>query len=292
MQNDPAELKRLLLSLQAESGAFASTVHSGKDSLSDYNGFVTALVLRELEPVAGLHGWDAPLGRALDFLEECESPARPGMFFFWPPDRWPLWAPGIPEDCDCTATMASELVHYGRMGLDKARAIAANALLPYRVDTERKTPEKPWIRTGVFLTWHYSGPAPNPVDIVVNVNVAAFLAQTGSTHHPAYGQACQMIFDGIRWCNRRWENLERLSPYYPEPWELIFALHHALRRGAADLEASIAELRQFPAPALADDPSKILFGMADRSTLWASTALWAARRVAMNSAGRVSARPV
>jgi hypothetical protein len=277
---DLAELKELLLSLQAPSGAFESTVHAGNRSFPDYNGFVTALVLRELEAFAGLDGWSAPLGRALDFLEECQSPSRQGLFFFWPAHRWPPWAPRIPEDCDCTATIASELLHYGRIGLDTAHTIVSDALLPYRLPLSQASPGKPWIRPGAFLTWHHLGAAPNPVDVVVNVNVAAFLAQTGCTGHASYREVCRMIFDGISWCARRWEYLERLSPYYPEGWELVFALHNALRRGAADLNSSLEELQRFNAPAPADDSSKILFSMADRSTVWSSTALWAARCLA------------
>ena len=277
---DLAELTRLLLSLQAPSGAFESTVHAGNNSFSDYNGFVTAIVLRELEAFAGLDGWSAPLERALDFLEECESPSRPGLFFFWPSHRWPRWAPRIPEDCDCTATIASELLHYGRIGLDTAHKIVSASLLPYRLPIAPESRGKPWIRPGVFLTWHYLGAAPNPVDIVVNVNVAAFLAQTGCTGHAAYGEVCRMIFDGISWCSRQWECLERLSPYYPEGWELVFALKNALRRGAEELSAPLEEIQRFNAPVPGNDPSKILFSMADRSTVWSSTALWAARRLA------------
>jgi hypothetical protein len=251
----------------------------GETSLHDYNGFVTALVLRELEPFAGLDGWSEPLGRALSFLEGCESPLRPGFFSFWPWYQWPVWAPRVPEDADDTAAIASELLFYGRIDLEKAQFIASSALIPYRLELAPETADKPWIRPGAFLTWLNHRCVPNPMDCVVNVNVLAFLAQAEFASQPGCIEACQMVLGGISWSARRWEYLEQLSPYYPEASELVFALKNAVRKGAANLRVCLNALEQFPVAQFEERPSKILFSVADRTTSWSSTALWAARQL-------------
>lgn len=278
--SNQAGLIQFLLSVQADSGAFQSTVHRGGLSADDYNGFVTALVLRELEPLAGLPALRDPFRRALDFMAECEAPSRVGFFAFWPQSQWPLWAPLIPEDSDCTATIASELLHYGRIDLERAREIAMTALVPYRLENPPDPGDKPWIRTGAFLTWQIRS-VPNPMDCVVNVNVLAFLAQIGFQHQPGYSDACKMVSDAVSSTAGRWECLEQLSPYYPEPAELVAALKNALRRGAGSLRPCFEELERFPSRHFHNDPSNILFSMADRSTLWSSRAIWAARELTL-----------
>jgi hypothetical protein len=118
------------------------------------------------------------------------------------------------------------------------------------------------------------------MDCCVNVNVLAFLAQTGLTDAPGYSQACEMVLEGIRWSARRWDYLDRLSPYYPKGLDLSMALKNALRRGATALRVGLAELELFTPPCRDYPPSAILFSVADRSTLWSSRALWAARQLA------------
>ena len=270
---------RLLLSLQEESGAFESTVHIGAATLPDYNGFVTALVLRELGPLANSPGFQDARDRALDFLEQCESPFRSGFFAFWPRNRWPYWLPIVLDDADDTAVIASQLLHHGRIDSGRARRIASEALVPYRLENTAAGPEASWIRPGAFLTWLHHDCAPNPIDCVVNVNVVAFLSQIGFRDRPGYREACEMVMAGISWAARRWENLEVLSPYYPEPFELVAALDYALRSGASELRAAREELDRFPASDVPDSRMRVLFSIADRSFLWSSAAVWAARRV-------------
>jgi hypothetical protein len=279
-----SKAQELVLSLQADSGAFQSIVHRGEISVPDYNGFVTALVLRDLEPFAGLNEWKEPIERALAFLAECESPGRPGFFFFWPLHRWPVWFPRFPEDADDTAVMASELLHYRKIDLERARSIAS-ALTAYRLETapsvhEKNAPQKNWVRAGAFLTWLDHRSVPNQIDCTVNANVAALLAQTGLTSQSGYAESCQTILGGISYCAGRWECLEQLSPYYPEPVELTLALQNAVRKGASELRAGISALEQFPGAREArNHPANIVFS-ADRGTLWSSLALWAARQMA------------
>ena len=121
-----------LLALQHPSGAFPCTVRHGEVEGVDLNGFVTAQVLREIESLAASPSLADLCRRALDYVAECESSERPGHFAFWPRRGWPLWAPLIPEDADCSAVIASELLHYGRISRGAARRIAIDALLPYR----------------------------------------------------------------------------------------------------------------------------------------------------------------
>jgi len=276
---DQTSLIRLLLSLQSGSGGFRSTVHSDLGSIDDENGFVTALVLRELEPLAGLPALIDPCRRALDFVARCEAPSRTGFFAFWPRSRWPSWCPQVPEDLDCTATMASELLHYGRIDLARARDIAQSALIPYRLNELPAEPDKPWIRPGAFLTWHHPLPFVHLMDCTVNANVAGFFAQIGLQHQAGYDDACRMIADGIHSAAGSGERLEGLSPYYPEPAELVRALQNAVRRGAAELFPCLEELRRIHGADTANHRAATLFSMADRRTRWSSEAVWAAREL-------------
>src|SRR5665213_262643 len=221
MSAEIAELKRALFSLQADSGAFVSEVRNGDISLPDYNGFVTALVLREMEGFAD-SGCAEPLNRALDFLQECEG-SRSGMFSFWPPGRCPSWVPYNPEECDSTAVIAAELFHFGRLAPERVSSLVLNSLPAFQTST------------GEFLAWRSRGVVPNPADLVLNVNVVAFLAQTGSRGSAVYRDACGAICDMAASCEGSPQRLDRLTPYYPDVAEVFLALDHALRRGAHEL---------------------------------------------------------
>ena len=257
-------LKRDLFSLQVDSGAFLSSVHSCNTVLPDDNGFVTALVLREMERFAD-EECKEPLNRALDFLQECECPGS-GMFSFWPRDHAPSWAPYNPEECDSSAVIAAELFHFGRITSERARFIGLSSMSAFQTST------------GGFLAWRTRGLFPNPVDFGLNVNVAAFLAQTGSRASAAYRNVCRAVCDMADSCGDSLERLDRLSPYYPGTLEIFLALDHALRRGASELLPAIAALQRIRCPAEGSSPG-ILFANEGRRTVWRSDAVSIARRI-------------
>src|SRR6185437_15340463 len=135
------------------------------------------------------------LNRALDFLQECECPGS-GMFSFWPREGAPSWAPYNPEECDSSAVIAAELFHFGRFTAERAQFIALHSIPAFQTSG------------GEFLAWRTQGVVANPVDFGLNVNVAAFLAQTGSRGTKAYRDACHVICQIAASCG---DDLRRLD---------------------------------------------------------------------------------
>ena len=255
-----------LSSLQADSGAFESEVWREDGRFTDYNGFITALVLRETAAFEG-PGWLSLRRRALDFIEECESPFRPGRFSFWPRTRWPGWAKPVPDDCDCTASMASLLLEFGRINGEKAEAIATHSLGPYqRAD-------------GCFVAWQYDGEWENPVDLVLNANVIAFLARIGWSGRSAFENACAGLSSAVTGCARQPERLRMCTPYHPNPEELARSVHHAVKLGATRLCDTAAELRWFCTGTPDVSMRGTVFTTLDRRTRWSSLALQLVRRL-------------
>jgi hypothetical protein len=134
---------------------------------------------------------------------------------------------------------------------------------------------------GVFLTWLHRGVRPNPVDCCVNANVIALMASAGLTHLPGYAEACAMIQEGLRWANQSWDRAQALVPYYPDPRELYYALHHAVEWGAESCAPALRLLREFSPKGEPNMPSaqSPIFGSSDGSVVWTSPVLAAARRL-------------
>jgi hypothetical protein len=274
-----------LLRLQNESGAFHSTVQSRSGILDDWNGFTTALVLRALFPLGQSGRLIRARNRALDFLETCESPNRPGFFLFWPRHSWPAWAPTLPEDADDTSVFVSELVRHGRMSPKRAANIVHHSLIPYRVSKPLQIKPYPWMSPGVFLTWLSHDLPINPVDCCVNTNVVALMAQLGLARAPGYADACLMLVSGVAWARGVPDRLRLLTPYYPDAAELVWALRNAVTCGAESLRGALNELESCTRTArnsevtLSDRP---IFSTADRSIIWTSSAIRVARELVVS----------
>jgi hypothetical protein len=271
-----SEMKNELLNLQAQSGAFHSVVHFNGQSYDDWNGFTTALVLRHSPLAASSPDWSAARRLALQFLGECEVKNRPGFFTFWPCDRWPKWAPAMMPDADCTSSIACELLRHGIMTRQEAQSIAMTSLIPYRL--ESAPDDHPWIRPGVFPTWLCKA-IPNPIDCCVNVNVVAFLSQSGLNDVPGYAQACAMLYSGLSWSSGQRERLGRLCPYYPNSVELLYAIRNAVQYGATQLQEALDMLEASDATVSDAHAAAPLFTTADRETRWSSRAVELARHL-------------
>src|SRR5262249_6565294 len=157
------ELIGEILGAQTSFGAFASCVGSATDE----NCFVTALVL--LEVPSGLSAsLDAGVAKALDFLEACEEPERPGAFRFYPSNlpsaRLPIGR--LAADADDTALAQLALIRHGRRGKADAKRTIEAVLGPYRVAYLRGD-EPPWVRPGAVRTWLSREIRGNAVDCVV-----------------------------------------------------------------------------------------------------------------------------
>lgn len=190
----------------------------------DRNGFVTALAVRACR----LAGGPVP-AEWLDVLESCRR--GPAGFGFWPVASRPAWAPDLPADADDTAVMTLELVLAGRLDTARARSLVYRTVARHRVSQVRD-PGPPWLRRGVFGTWHRTVGGTDLVDCTVNVNVLALLAGIGLPDLPGAAQSADMVAAAVRWAGTDRTRATSLSPFYPEPAELVAALQHAVAAGA------------------------------------------------------------
>jgi hypothetical protein len=235
----PAALVEHLRGWQTASGAFTSRIVFREHVEDDANGFVTALVLRHLPALPEL---DALRQRALDFLERCESTVLPGAFGFWPMSERPAWAGRVPTDIDDTAIMNLELARHGRRSRQEVQRVVYERLMPSLL-SEVVQPAPPWITPLVFPTWLAEGSdRQNPVDCCVNANVVALMRWCGLTALPGYPEACAMIDAALTWAGDDMLRLSTLTPYYPHPQELLYALSHAVACGVKELEQAHARL--------------------------------------------------
>ena len=272
------ELLKLVLDFQGPTGAFPSTISSVNRKCCDWNGFITAQVLRALRAVPESYPLNNVRRLSLDFLMSCESLDRSGAFHFWPKGTQPGWIPDLPPDADDTSVILVEMVRNKRIDLDAAREMACSVLLPYRL---MKVPEiaPPWIRRGTFLTWLRPGPF-NIVDCCVNANVIALLSYLGLEGIPGFEEACEMIEVGIRWAGESDFKARSLTAFYPHPVEFAYAIEHAIECGANRLEESLSIMKDFGWLPDNDDnrsEGKPICGNAYEGDIWFSEALDAAR---------------
>lgn len=237
------EFISMLGEIQSADGAFPSTVHWEERRHQDWNGFMTALVLRALHNLPASNALQRIRERALGFLLKCQVADPPGAFGFWPAGAQPPWiSETLPPDADDTAVYVIELARHGYLDQPAMLRIACLALVPYRL-REVDQPGPPWLRPGVFFTWLRRDGRANIVDCCANANVVALLAYAGLFHMPGYREACAMIEAGIQWANDSWARARSLSPFYAHPIELLYAVEHAVQCGAESLAPSLSLLR-------------------------------------------------
>lgn len=276
MTTSPATLAPLL-ALQQPSGAFPSTVGDGDERIGDETCFVTASVVLLLAPFAAAR---LACERALDFIERCEAPDAPGAFGFYPADgSGPRLVDHLPPDADDTALAWLALLASGRRGVEAGRAAFRANIGPA---SRRIVPgtAPPWTHPGAVRTWLVERGPRNPVDLVVNANVAAFGARIGETGHAAFDGACDSLLAAARsghdpqLCGRL------LAPFYASICELRIAMLRAVALGAAVLAPCLDWLA---GAAGADDPlrpDKPLYCNQHGRPVWRSPALQLARAIA------------
>lgn len=265
-----------LVSMQEPSGCFPSLVTRSHRSLTDHNGFATAMVLRTLRGMPDESTLAGVRSRALHFLERCRSTRIPGAFGFWPEDLRPSWASKVPADADDTAIMTVELLKHGRLSPHDGLRTVCHVLIPRRIHPGAGQPLPPWISAGAFPTWLGAGGAANVVDCCVNANVAALMALIGATHLPGFQEAVNTIVSGIAWAESRPERLRWLTPFYPSVHDLQDAVAHAVDCGAEPLRSALDQLRDIAGDRAADDQSACCCS-AYGATVWRCRALEEAR---------------
>ena len=242
-----------VIAAQSPSGAFPSTMVEEGIARDDENGFVTAQILRTLGPATAVPELRRTVARALDFLESCEEPGRPGAYRFWTSTTRPQHVPVYPADADDTAVISLELARHGRRDLQALRRTALTALFPHRVAGHHERPAS-WVLPGTFWTWLSDAFGYNVVDCTVNANVVALLTAADLTELPCYTAACTMITQAVAAAGGDAHRMRLLSPYYPHPGELWLAVRAAVAAGADQLRPCLPALSAFRRPPEVDAP--------------------------------------
>lgn len=287
----PDALFAALLAEQTPSGAFPSAVDAGDGHVADETCFVTAQVALILCDVAERAGpGAAPLTgaceRALDFIERCAAPDGSGAFSFYPPGetgaRLDL---RLPPDADDTALAWLALMRGGRRPRAAARARLPGLFSSLSVRARRRG-DPPFVRAALYRTW-FDPPggepsaAENPVDLIVNVNIVACLAEAGCD--PAESRATvSAIAAACAHCDLSRSSLRSFAPYYADPTEVEIALARAVDRGAEELRPALEGLN---APGLDGEDrtagrpvDRPLYCNAHGRPIWRSASLQRARR--------------
>jgi hypothetical protein len=217
-------------------GFVASCMEAAGQRLDDYNGFVTALAVRALRT----RGAEIPAA-ILDALERCRSPNA--GYGFWAPCARPEWAPRLPDDADDTAIMTLELHAAGRLSREEARRIACLSIGRHRI-AQLPVLRPPWLRTGVFSTWHRRGIALDLIDCTATANALAAFAALDLHEIPGVRASTAMLRDAVAWAGDDGTRACSLSPFYPEPAEFVLALRHAVEAGAEALAPVYAAAAQ------------------------------------------------
>lgn len=205
-------------------GFIDSSMEAAGQRQPDRNGFVTALAARALRR----QGLDIP-APMLDALARCRTPGA--GYGFWAPDARPPWAPRLPDDADDTAIMALELHVAGRLSRDDARRIACLTIGRHRI-ARLSLLRPPWLRTGVFSTWHRRGITLDLIDCTAVANALALFAALDLDNIPGVRASTAMLRDAVTWAGNDEARACSLSPFYPEPAEFVLALGHAVEVGA------------------------------------------------------------
>ncbi|MBL4673972.1 MAG: hypothetical protein JKX81_17050 [Arenicella sp.] len=275
---------RVDLVLQSESGAIISYVEREGKSVLDQNNFITALWLRELrmQSLEQFAFFDKPKALALDYLDNSASTrsdyAR--AYGFWPERFEPEWAVGITTDIDDTAIVNHELLLAGKTSSKQLKREFYQILNSVRVP--KNTVNSPcWVSPGCYYTWFPRRSHNNIVDVCANTNAVALLATLNAKTAPGYQAACETINNSIKWASNNLSRLSAITPYYPSPFELLFALEHAIQCGAHELLSARDTLAQI----LSDsglEPVSVICSAAYGNNVWRCDAISALRHQRFN----------
>jgi hypothetical protein len=278
-----------LRALQRPDGSFESIITSRRGRIVDFNGFVSALILRLLRHLPDSPALSDIRRRALDWIWNCHSQRVSGAFSFWPEGMRPGLARKLPPDVDDTAVMLLELLRHGR--LDRADVLRSlcKVILPCRVSDKDVVVMPPWVVSGSFFTWithTASDPTSkkvlvNIVDCCVNANVVALMSQIDARHLPGYRSAVQTVLNGLQWSAGDEKRLASLTPFYPSPGNLADAMELAVECGVHEFRAGLRQLMSLPADILNMNTDLCRSGYGKIS--WKSPAVDLARLIAQSS---------
>jgi hypothetical protein len=269
---------RTVLAAQQGTGAFLSYVHLSAGPTEDYNGFATALVLDCLREAPDLPAIYAARDRALDFLQSCADPSRAGRFGFYAAGKQPGWmAPNLACDADDTALFNLALLREARIDREEVIRVIRNILYPFRL-AFRNERSDPWHRVGALLTWLDPRSFHNPVDCTVNVNVLTLLHASGEDW-PEATAITEMLFAAVDWAGALKQRAAKLSPWYPDPIEFVFAVQRAAKAAVPGLTELSSRLQSLDWVVADSSKNLPICGFSDGHIVWTCPALWTARKI-------------
>ncbi len=274
----------LVRSHQRDDGAFLSESLPGGTGRAGGNGAATALCLDALWPRREDPQLAGAISSALAFLEGCELAERPGHFCLQPALSPEGAEPARRPELDVTALIAVALHRYGRRSLADLQEIYRGALLPVRLEQITGSSE-PWHDYDVFGSWLVPDLLENPVDVISNVHALVLLETLGQPM-PEIPAIRLMLARGLDWAGSSKQRMQHLSPWHPEPVELLRALERADGLGVGGLSHMIGDLRRLDwmQRDLAADEPLALRGSGDGTERWGCALLRELRQSAPGTA--------
>lgn len=267
-----------VLAAQQGDGSFLSYVHLSAGPIEDHNGFATALVLDCLRQAPDLPATLAARDRGLAFLQSCADLSCAGRFRFYAADKQPGWmAPRLACDTDDTALFNLALLHAARIKRADIIRVIRDVLYPFRLAFRNERSE-PWHRVGVLETWLDAKAYRNPVDCTVNVNVLTLLHASGADW-PEAAAITEMLFAAVDWAGAVKGRAAKLSPWYPDPIEFIFAVERAAKAGVPQMATLFNRLKRQDWAERGKAKNLPICGSSDGRTVWTCPALSTARAI-------------
>jgi hypothetical protein len=164
--------------------------------------------------------------------------------------------------------IARVLYSYGRLSHADLDYIYQSVLKPARIEYLCEQ-NAYWHEVGGYETWIGDGIIKNKIDLVANLNVLILLDELDE-FIPETSSIRKMLAKGIEWMGTSKARAAIVTPWYPDPLELLFALERAVRFGVKGLEDHIANLRDHPwvNSALMCNGNSVLCGSDDGRFNW------------------------
>lgn len=232
--------RHLIQPQQNANGAFRCELAGHRYVFYDYNGFVTALILREMKKSAPRY-YAVQIAKALKYLS-CYKIGENDGYRFWPLHLWPDWAPYLPADCDDIAVISLELAKHNELTTSQLLQLLENHLFASQIKEHPASPG--WLRKGAFRTWVDRMEEGNPVDCCVNLNILALFAYLGMKEIVGYREIVQMLYDAVAWCGDSELRFRSLAVFYPDSRMFLYTLDNAINHGCSELLELREMLRQ------------------------------------------------
>jgi hypothetical protein len=169
--------------------------------------------------------------------------------------------------------MLLELTLAGRISRTEARSVACHTVGTRRL-ARVLDPGPPWLRRGMFTTWHRRGRDVDLVDLTAVTNVLALLYSLGLERIPGVKESLVGLAAGLEFAGSSTARWQSLSPFYPEPDELARALDHATHCGIPGLAEAARTARRICPRQSPDAVCSMAYG----PPTWHSPTLAAIRR--------------